>query len=216
MSHVYTQERTPLSLNISALAIGALSIAALFALLPILMKIPNPFTPIQLAPAEPVTNVLPEILVELPEAPQEIKELEKPTLDAPLPKVTIDQFLDMLTPGYHGKGYTVDMAQTFTEDVGRAMETFLIGQLDQKPRVLVAATPLYPYSMQNSKTSGEVMVEFVIKQDGRVERPRVVRASHREFEQAAIDAVLKSKWQPGQINGKDVRTLVRLPVRFQP
>ncbi len=217
MSHIYTQERISSGSNLSALGIGALGVVSIFALLPILMEIPNPFDKPQIKPAEDVTVQLPDMVIEEPPAViEDPKEIDKPELEETPPLVNLKQMESLLNPSDNGTGVTVDDGTTFLNGDDIAIGTFVMSQLDQKPRVLVATTPLYPYSMQNSKTKGEVTVEFIIDENGRVSRPRVIKSSHREFEQAAIDAVMKSKWQPGRKDGRDVRTIVHLPVNFRP
>ncbi|MDQ8179010.1 TonB family protein [Pelagicoccus sp. SDUM812005] len=217
MSHIYTQVRIPLASNLKALALGALGVTAIFALLPILMEIPNPFKKVELVPAPDVPIDLPDpLIVEPPEPIVEKPPLKVEELEVPPPPITLDQMALLLDPSDNGVGVAVDSGRTFLDDRATGIVNFLPSELDQQPRALVATKPLYPYSMQHSKTAGQVTVEFVIDENGRVLRPRIVKSSHREFEQAALEAVLKSKWQPGRKGGKDVRTLVRLPVNFKP
>ncbi len=217
MSHIYTQERTPAGANLSAITMGTLGVAAIFALLPILMNIPNPFTKVPIAPPEDTTiQTPPAPIVEPVIEPDTPIEIEKPVIDETPPEITIDMMAMLLNPRDNGAGVSVDIGKTFLKEDDTGFETFLMEDLDQKPSVLVATQPIYPYSMQRSKTKGEVLIEFIIDQNGRVIRPRILSSSHREFEAPAIEAVLRSKWQPGRKNGKDVRTIVHLPINFKP
>ncbi len=217
MSHIYTQERTPAGANLSAITMGTLGVAAIFSLLPILMNIPNPFVCTLLAPPPETTIQTPPAPIEdLPVEPDVPVQIEKPIIDETPPEISIDMMAMLLNPRDNGVGVSVDIGKTFLSGDDTIFETFLMDELDQKPRVLVATQPAYPYSMQQAKTKGEVLIEFVIDQNGRVIRPRILSSSDRAFEAAAIEAVLRSKWQPGRKNGKDVRTIVHLPIYFKP
>lgn len=217
MSHIYAQEPISKGINARALSLGAIGVAAAFALLPVLLKIPNPFQPPPVTTPDEIPNPAPPFDIPKPPPPPPKRDkMQVKDLEIPPPPVDLNLLEIFLNPSQTGAGVYVDIGKTFLDESDTAIVDFLPSELDQQPRALVATTPIYPYSMQQSKTKGEVMVEFVIDENGRVLRPRVIKSTHRAFEQAALDAVMKSKWQPGRKNGKDVRTLVHLPVMFQP
>ncbi|MDQ8188112.1 energy transducer TonB [Pelagicoccus sp. SDUM812002] len=217
MSHIYAQEPLSAGFSLRALSLGALGVTAIFALLPVLMEIPNPFHPPAVTTPEPTVTEIPTFdLDDPPEVPIDDKTIEKPVIEEPPPPITIEMMAMLLNPSDNGTGVTVDAGRTFLGGDDTNIREFLVSELDQRPRALVATQPLYPYSMQQTKTRGEVMVEFVIDEHGRIIRPRILKSTHREFEQAALDAVMKSKWQPGRKDGKEVRTIVHLPVNFVP
>ena len=60
-------------------------------------------------------------------------------------------------------------------------------------------------------------LEFVVDTLGRVEPQsvRVVRSSHAEFENAAIDVIVESVYRPGRIRGRAVRVLVQQEIGFR-
>ncbi|EDY80558.1 TonB family C-terminal domain protein [Verrucomicrobiia bacterium DG1235] len=212
MSEIYTQSSTDTKNDLSALSLAGLCIVAAFALLPALSQFQGLITR-DPPPEVTTTTDIPDFII--PDDPPVIiedKKIDKPEIETPPPLITIHQLEMMITPGDGNvkvnTGWTAAVTAKDTD-----MEIFLPSQLDQQPRVLVAANPLYPYSMKG--IDGEVTVEFIIEATGRVKRPRVIKSSHHQFEQAAINAVLKSKWQPGQKNGENVRTLVRLPINFR-
>ncbi len=214
---MYTPAPLPLSVRLKAFGIGLTGVVATFALLPILMEIPNPFIGPPVVPVKPVAEQLPEFIKhEEPIPIVEPDEIDKPVFEDKLPDVTIGMMESLLNPRDNGVKIAVDAGNSFVKADEEAFGVFLTSQLDKQPRVIVATKPLYPYSMQQSKTVGLVTVEFIIDETGRVIRPRIVKSSHREFEQAALEAVTKSKWQPGQKNGANVRTLVHQPIHFNP
>lgn len=61
---------------------------------------------------------------------------------------------------------------------------------------------------------GAVVVEFIITTSGDVVEARVVRSTHREFENAAVRAVRKWKFAPGEKDGRKVNTRVEQVVEF--
>src|SRR5688572_27872132 len=85
---------------------------------------------------------------------------------------------------------------------------------DRAPRTMAQATPRYPASLRNDGIDGEAVVEFVVGTDRRVLSADAVRWTHREFANAAVDAVLRWKFQPGTINGRKVRFRMAIPIQF--
>lgn len=216
MSEVYIKAPNSPRNDLAAIGLGLLLVASTFALLPLLMTLPNPWDGTKMEPVKPVTEPTPDsIPIEEPKPEIPKQEIEKPKIEPPPHQMSLQLMEALLNPRANGTGISVDFGETFmpkAEDI----RIFLTGELDKKPRVLIAVKPLYPYDLQRAKTAGYAIVQFVIGPDGKVSRPRVVKSTHRSFEQAAIDAVLKSKWQPGRKDGKAVYSQVKLPVNFQP
>jgi protein TonB len=81
---------------------------------------------------------------------------------------------------------------------------FNVGDLDNPPVARVRQAPSYPYDMRRAGINGTVVVEFIINTEGDVIQTQVVRSSHREFEQPALQAVQKWKFKPGRKGGRVV------------
>lgn len=212
MSSVYLPDRVgfrPLSAGLLGLTIAI----AAFGLLPLMHILGPKDDPTRLAPQTSVTAPIPDFLIEEPPPAEEAKELEKPVMEPPLPIPSMTVLELFFEPG--DGGATVAVGGGFgdvSSDSG--LKAFLVSELDQRPRALVAVSPLYPYNLRG--ISGRVVVEFIIDEEGRPRQPRIHSATERGFEQAALDAVLRSKWSPGKKDGKAVSTIVRLPVIFTP
>ena len=88
--------------------------------------------------------------------------------------------------------------------------------LDQQPGIRSMKTPpVYPIAMKRQGISGEVLLEFVVDARGNVHDVTVVKSTHKEFEQPAIDAISQAKFSPGKIHGKAVSALVqKYPISF--
>ncbi len=93
-------------------------------------------------------------------------------------------------------------------------DLFDINNLDQKPVARVQPQPTYPYEMSRAGISGEVVVEFIISSNGDVIQTQVIRSSHREFEQPAMQAVQKWKFKPGRKGGRAVNVHVSQLIEF--
>ncbi|ATC65619.1 hypothetical protein CMV30_17640 [Nibricoccus aquaticus] len=86
--------------------------------------------------------------------------------------------------------------------------------LDNTPRTRVQNPPSYPFSLKSSGVSGEVLVEFVVDEHGRVINPRVLRSTHADFEAPTLSAVSKWRFEPGTRNMAPVRFKMVVPVKF--
>lgn len=86
--------------------------------------------------------------------------------------------------------------------------------LDNQPRTRVQVAPQYPHAARAQGLTGEVWVEFVVDESGRVLNPRVVRASDRIFEEPTLRAVAKWRFEPGRHLGQVVRFRMSVPVVF--
>ena len=89
-----------------------------------------------------------------------------------------------------------------------------IGQLDRTPRAKGQMAPLYPAAMRASGLEGRVLVEFTVDTQGRVVSAEVLNATNREFEEAAIRAVMKWRFEAGRRNGRAVPFRMAVPLEF--
>ena len=87
--------------------------------------------------------------------------------------------------------------------------------LDNSPRARLQSAPLFPFEAKREGLSGEVIVEFLVDEGGRVLEPRVVSSTHRIFEDASLRAVTKWVFEPGRRNGRVVRFRMAVPVVFR-
>jgi protein TonB len=86
------------------------------------------------------------------------------------------------------------------------------GDLDQKPRPLFQTAPTFPASMR--KTGGTVSLMVTVDAQGNVTKVDVEKASSRELEAPAMEAVRKWKFEPGTRDGKKVPFKMRVPITF--
>ncbi|MEO5961553.1 MAG: energy transducer TonB, partial [Opitutaceae bacterium] len=62
--------------------------------------------------------------------------------------------------------------------------------------------------------AGEVLVNFMVDEAGRVSEARVVRSSDSVFEEPTLRAVSKWRFEPGRVHGDLVRFRMSVPVVF--
>ena len=73
----------------------------------------------------------------------------------------------------------------------------------------------YPEFARRAGVEGTVTVQFVVDERGNVVDPVVVRSPNDQLSQAALDAVVKTKWTPGQQRGRPVKVRYAVPVTFR-
>lgn len=93
-------------------------------------------------------------------------------------------------------------------------KAFSLAEIDQKPRAIFQAAPVYPAG----KRAPEVVVSvvFVVDRTGKVTNPRVGKSTDPAFEKPAVDAVKQWKFEPAIKAGQRVSCKMRVPIRFQP
>ncbi|MFN3533249.1 MAG: energy transducer TonB [Candidatus Brocadia sp.] len=101
-------------------------------------------------------------------------------------------------------------------EMGGILESaFSLCEIDQKPRAVFQAVPVFPSEMRGKKLEGVVTVLFVVDANGKVAQPRIEKSSHPAFEKPALAAVKQWKFEPAIKGGKRVPCKMRVPIRFQ-
>lgn len=83
-------------------------------------------------------------------------------------------------------------------------------------KVLRAAAPQYPFNASRNQISGYAVVEFTVAADGSVQDTHIVDSSPPHvFDRAAIEAVIRSKYEPALKDGQPVASIVRRRMDFR-
>ena len=95
-------------------------------------------------------------------------------------------------------------------------EVFLEAELDDPPRIISPATPRYPPVLQSAGISGRATYEFVIDTTGHAEARtfKLKNSTNKAFEAPAREAIMKTVFKPGRMQGRPVRVLVVQNVAF--
>jgi len=84
-----------------------------------------------------------------------------------------------------------------------AMKTYIYSNLE------------YPEKAKSQGIEGEVMVQFLVNQQGKVEQEKVVRSTYEGFNAAALKVIREMPdWTPGKQRGKAVKVQYVVPIKF--
>jgi protein TonB len=90
-----------------------------------------------------------------------------------------------------------------------------VQDLDVPPRALGEIVPAYPPEADRQRISGMVRLQLKIEADGRVSDIEIVSAAPPDvFDESALGAFRSARFAPAQINGRPVRSLVQIVVRY--
>lgn len=156
-----------------------------------------------------------------PDAPAELADLAPP-MQNDLPSAVIDSpFVQAMQapppPALNRPSGGAPILPTAPPRVGVGAglkNVFNLSDLDKQIEVRVRPLPVYPFEMRRSGIKGEVVVEFIVDTQGNVRDATVISSTHPGFEQAALDAVVKWKFKPGQKGGVAVNTRARQKFPF--
>ncbi len=85
------------------------------------------------------------------------------------------------------------------------------------PEVLYKAQLLYPQSARIAKAEGDVILELIIDEKGRVKNPTVWKTSgYPDLDEAAQDSIAQWIFQPATLEGKPVEVYYAITIRFMP
>lgn len=73
----------------------------------------------------------------------------------------------------------------------------------------------YPRQAIKSGVEGRVFIKFVVNENGTVSDPEIMKDIGAGCGEAAIEAIKKVKFTPGQHNGQTVKVQYALPVTFK-
>ncbi|HUL54236.1 MAG TPA: TonB family protein [Opitutaceae bacterium] len=138
--------------------------------------------------------------------------------DVPRPVSTKTDFVIVTLPPIRGnpdaKTIPVDWT-TPREGTGTSSRPVDWRFLDHVPRARLQPAPVYPADLRKLRAEGTVCVEFVVDEAGNVFQATVVSATRPGFEEAALRAVVKWKFEPGLKDGCRVRFRMSVPLVFR-
>jgi protein TonB len=133
-----------------------------------------------------------------------------PSMDLPVPAVGLADFRRDPV----GAPASFGAANTAPEG---AYATFRADQVEKQVSLMSASTlPRYPEALRMAGVGGQVVAQFVVDEEGRVEE-RTVRFRQSDnplFEESVRTALGRMRFTPAEIAGKKVRQLVEMPFVF--
>ncbi|MEO7701775.1 MAG: TonB family protein [Opitutus sp.] len=88
------------------------------------------------------------------------------------------------------------------------------GKNEVTPRWTKRVPPEYPLAMRRSGLRGEVLIEFTVDIEGRVRDAVVIRALNPGFNEAALAAVRRWRFDPARVEGIPVLARMQQPITF--
>jgi len=89
-----------------------------------------------------------------------------------------------------------------------------IYRVTERPYILKAIEPKYPPDMHRLGKTAVVTVDALIDRRGKVRRTTIYKSAGKSFDAAAMNAIKKSVFEPGKVNGKPVAVLYRMKIKF--
>ena len=94
---------------------------------------------------------------------------------------------------------------------------FKSSEVDERATPVEMAALVYPEVAYMNRLRGTVRMRIFISSDGRVDRAEVVEAQPKgRFEEAAIDAVQRTRFRPARKDGRAVPSQKLIEVEFDP
>ena len=94
---------------------------------------------------------------------------------------------------------------------GQVHEFYMV---NEKPKCTYSEPPKYPQAAWAAGITGKVFLKFLVHKDGSVSHPWVLKG-REEFRQAAIDAILKTRYEPAKHKGQAVPVWMTQPISFR-
>jgi TonB family protein len=89
-----------------------------------------------------------------------------------------------------------------------------ISKVSVTPVPTSQARPRYPMELRKAGIGGEGVVSFIVGTDGVVRDAVITHATDIRFGEAAVEAVLKWRFRPAQLNGTIVGCHMMVPIVF--
>ncbi|MGQ9643794.1 MAG: energy transducer TonB [Ignavibacterium sp.] len=102
---------------------------------------------------------------------------------------------------------------------GDAEETYYVA-VDEMPEPIgglyaIQSKIKYPEAAKNQGIEGKVFIQAFINESGNVDNAKVIKGIGGGCDEAALDAVMQTKFKPGIHNGKPVKVQVSIPIMFK-
>lgn len=85
---------------------------------------------------------------------------------------------------------------------------------DKRPIIVSNKMPQLPSQFRDQRFSGQANVELILDESGNVLAASVKSSSHDELKAPTIEATKAWKFQPAMIDGKPVKSKLRVPFNF--
>jgi protein TonB len=100
-------------------------------------------------------------------------------------------------------------------DAGR--QTFYEYEVERTASRTGGPEPVYPIALRQAGVEGQVVVEFVVTETGRVDMStvKVIESANSQFTASVRTALAGARFSPARVSGRNVRQYVRQPFTFR-
>ncbi|HEX6601348.1 MAG TPA: TonB family protein [Solirubrobacterales bacterium] len=168
---------------------------------------------------EPAPPPPPDV-VAAPPPPKGFQVLQAPVeIPDVIPKIDLNKKA-INEADFSGKGVAGGVAKGVVgappPPVVDANQTYFEFQVEKPVVSLGNASPVYPPMLQSQGVTGQVIAQFVVNTEGRVEMDtfKVIESSHELFTAAVKSALSRMRFQPAEVGGHKVKQLVQQPFVF--
>jgi protein TonB len=144
--------------------------------------------------------------------PKGFKTLEAPTVvpvEIPPPDTVATNEAD-----FSGEGVEGGSAEG---EAPAEEQTYLQGQVSVIPKMIKIVKPQYPEFLKKMEIEGTVVIQAVVKPDGKVDEPtiKVIKKLHPQLDDAAVNALKQSEFSPALYGSRPVRVIMQIPYTFK-
>ena len=191
--------------------------------LPVVKAPPKVATPKQRFVA-PAPKAAPQVAAPRITVPSKLA-LSIPAADVKLAPVAIDMSPVIAEPSKEPAGGSAKKSGDEADASGRstgglgsgsAGRAFSEDQVERTAEITRRANPRYPESLRSVSVEGEVVMQFIVGTDGKVEPGSMdVKSSpNKLFSDAVRAALMNTRYRPAEVGGKPVRQLVQQAFTF--
>lgn len=73
---------------------------------------------------------------------------------------------------------------------------------------------IYPENAKKAGITGKVLVKAIVDEKGEIINTEIIKGVNAELNKAAIEAIKKTKFKPGMLKEKPVKTIITIPISF--
>ena len=82
------------------------------------------------------------------------------------------------------------------------------------PRAVYSPTPTYPQSALKDRMTGQVFMEAVVDEAGRVQSVRVTRSLRQDFDDSAVETLKTWSFEPARKDGQAMAAKLTITMSF--
>ncbi|WPJ94195.1 energy transducer TonB [Coraliomargarita algicola] len=152
-----------------------------------------------------------------PPPPEPEQEEPPPELETPPPPISLEQLEMALDPGTGGAmngDFALPTFDVKSSDLG-GLEIFELGDVDSPPQPRTKIEFSYPAAAKRKGITGVVKVEYVVNENGHVEKINIVDSPNKILSKATEEVLQRARFEPAQKSGRAVKVRMRAAIPYR-